>query len=71
MTITNQQIEKILAGSQTFSNLGFCMLVMHLRMKYAGNPSPVILVECAEEVRKFLNKTTVSMDADFATIQRL
>jgi predicted hydrocarbon binding protein len=69
--ITVQQTEKLLKGSQTFSYLSFSMLLMRMKMLYAGDSSNATLQRCAEEIGAFLEKFKSNMSADILTLQKL
>ena len=71
MKVTTQQTEKILKSSQSFSQLGFSMLVTRLKSSYTKNPSPVTVQDCTTQINAFLGKFNAIMGADYATIAKL
>ena len=71
MSLTTQKTEKLLQGSQTFSNLSFSMLLMRMKMLYIKDPSTSVLQNCASEIGGFLDKFKATMSADYALIEKL
>lgn len=71
MQVTQQQTEKVLKGSQSFSQLGFTMLITRLRKLYTQNPTAVTIQKCTAEINTFLNKFESIMDADYALIAKV
>lgn len=71
MNLTSTQAKKVLAGSQTFSQLGFSMLITRLKGVYAKDPSPAVLENCTSEMNAFLKKFEAIMAKDFAVIAKL
>ena len=71
MNITPTQAKKILAGSYTFSQLGFSMLLARLKSTYAKDPSEVMLQKCVSEINAFFQKYSAIMEKDFAIISKL
>ena len=71
MKITQSQAEKILNGDQTFSQLGFSMLITRLRKSYAKDSSSLNVRNCTENINMFLEKYQATMIADYALISKL
>ena len=71
MKVTLQQTEKLLKGSQSFSQLGFSMMLTRLRTTYAKNPSQATLQTGMSEINAFLDKFATIMGADYAIITKL
>ena len=71
MIVTPQQAEKLLCGNQSFSQLGFSMMVTRLKTLYAKNPSPSTLQTCVAEINIFLEKFKILMGADYEIITNL
>lgn len=71
MNITSQQTEKLLKGNQSFSQLGFSMLLTRLKIMYASNPSQATLLTCTNEINAFLVKFKAIMGNDYSLIQKL
>ena len=71
MKITSAQTEKLLKGSQTFSQFAFSMLMTRLKGLYSKNPTPATVSSCAEEINKFLAKFHSIMSVDYAIIKSL
>jgi len=71
MKVTNTQTEKMLKGNQSFSQLGFSMLITRLRTTYAKNPSPSTVQDCTTQVNAFLEKFQTIMGADYTIIAKL
>ncbi len=69
MRITLKQAQKLLTGNQTFSQLGFSMLLTRLKVLYAGDKTQ--LEKCAAEINTFLGKFASIMAADYAIISKL
>lgn len=70
MKITLQQTEKLLKGNQSFSQLGFSMLITRLKTSYAKTPSPTTVQDCMTQINAFLEKFQSIMDADYAAITK-
>ena len=68
MNITVHEVEKLLKGNQTFSQLGFSMLLEQMKIVYAKDPSSVNLQKCANEINAFLTKFSAIMAADYESI---
>ncbi|MCL1997321.1 MAG: hypothetical protein FWG65_00965 [Turicibacter sp.] len=68
MAITTEQTEKLLKSSDSFTQLGFSMLVSRLRQMYKIHGASVIKI-AEEEINAFLKKYAIIMDADFALIE--
>ena len=71
MRVTLSQTEKLLRGSQAFSQLGFSMMLTRMKTRYANDPSPNTLQACNTEINTFLNKFKAVMSADFTLITKL
>ncbi|MCL1884404.1 MAG: hypothetical protein FWF81_11735 [Defluviitaleaceae bacterium] len=71
MQVTSQQAERILKGNQSFSQLGFSMLITRLKRTYTQNPSNSTLLNCTAEINNFLNKFTSIMSADYALATKM
>lgn len=71
MTVTIQQTEKLLKGNQTFSLLGFSMLLMRLKNNYKKDPSPATVQTCMKEINTFIEKFKSIIAADYAIISKL
>ena len=71
MKVTVQQTEKLLRGNQSFSQLGFSMMLTRLKTQYSKEPSQATLQASAEEINRFLDKFASIMNADYATISKM
>ena len=71
MNITIEQAEKLLKGNQSFSQLGFSMMMTRLKTQYSKDPSQTTLQSCASEINKFLIKFESIMNADYAIIAKM
>ncbi len=71
MSLTIQQVEKLLLGSHKFEHLSFSLLLMRKKMLYATNTSPSVLQECAKEILGFLEKFKGTMSSDLAVLEKL
>jgi len=71
MQATEQQIKKMLTGSQKFKQLGFSMLMTRLRSNYSRSPSQAVLKSCMDEINVFLDKYGNTMKDDCAVIEKL
>ena len=71
MNVTLEQTEKLLKGSQTFSQLGFSMMLTRQRSLYAKNPSPSTVQTCTSEINVFLEKFNALMGQDYAIISKI
>ena len=71
MKITLQQTEKLLKGNQTFTQLGFSMMVTRLRTTYVKDPKPSTVQKSMNELNEFLNKFSAIMDTDYSTIIKI
>ncbi len=69
MKINSTQAQKLLTGNQTFSQLGFSMLLTRLKGQYAKDPSS--LSKYTAEINTFLSKFTAIMAADYAIIAKM
>jgi hypothetical protein len=71
MKINSTQVEKILKGNQSFSQLGFSMLITRLKASYAKDSSLNSLQNATIQVNGFLDKFKNIMAADYAVITKL
>lgn len=71
MTVTQLQAEKILMGNQSFSQLGFSMMITRLRTRYKKEPSQTVLQTCVSEINMFLDKFKSIMLSDYEIIKNL
>ena len=71
MNVTPEHAQKILVGGQTFTQLGFSMLITRLKGIYAKDSSPTSLQKCTGEINEFIKKYSVIMSADFTVISKL
>ena len=71
MNVTLEQTEKLLKGNQTFSQLGFSMMLTRHRTRYSKNPSQTTLQTCASDINAFLEKFKILMGQDYAIISKL
>ncbi len=69
MQVTQQQAKKLLTGSQTFSLLGFSMMITRLKTLYARDPSK--LESFTAEINKFMSSFSSVMRDDYAIISKL
>jgi len=67
--LSNEQVQKILAGNQTFSQLGFSMLMTRLRGVYSRDKSEDSLIKCAGEINSFVSKYGAIMEEDFKIME--
>ena len=71
MKISLQQTEKLLKGNQSFSQLGFSMLITRLKTAYAKTPSPDTVKDSMAQINAFLEKFQSIMANDYAAITKL
>lgn len=71
MNITPQQLEKILTGNYSFTQLGFSMLITRLKGIYSKDPTPYTLQSCTREANSFLVKYNTIMVNDCQVIANL
>ena len=71
MKVTVDQTEKLLRGSQPFSQLGFNMMLTRLRKQYSRDPSQSVVQNSMGEINQFLEKFVAIMGADYAIITKL
>ena len=71
MQISIQQAEKLLKGNQSFSQLGFSMMLTRLRSQYGKDPSQSTLQLSMGEINTFLDKFAMIMGADYSIISKL
>ncbi len=69
MKINSTQARRLLTCSQTFSQLGFSMLLTRLKGQYAKEPSN--LEKYTAEINAFLGKFAAIMAADYAIIAKM
>ena len=69
--ITSEQAQKLLKGNQTFSMLGFSMLLTRLKGNYLLRENEENLQACTDEINVFLGKFHRVMGNDYATIMKL
>lgn len=69
MKITLNQTQRLLTGNQTFSQLGFSMMLTRLKGQYAGDPSK--LEKYAAEINAFLARFASIMADDYAIIAKM
>ncbi len=69
MKITQVQAQRLLTGKQSFSQLGFSMLLTRLKGLYAKDPSKLNVM--TDEINAFLCKFASIMTADYAAIVKL
>lgn len=69
MKASQQQVEKLLQGNHTFSQLGFSMLLTRLKGLYAKDPSGI--GKYTSEINVFLEKFNSIMANDYAIISKL
>jgi len=71
VSVTLQQTEKLLQGNQSFSQLGFSMMLTRLKTLYFKDPSQSTLQKSTDEINTFLDKFTAIMSNDYATIANM
>jgi len=71
MPVTAAQAKKILDGNYTFSQLGFSMMITHMKGTYAKNPSKAMLLKCTDDINSFLSKYQAIMGNDIDFISKL
>ena len=71
MKVTIQQTEKLLMGKQSFSQLGFSLMLTRLRKLYDKDPSQSTLQSCMDEINAFLGKFQTIMGADYTDIKNI
>ena len=71
MKVTIQQTEKLLKGNQSFSQLGFSLMLTRLKTNYANNPTPSTVQTCMGEINGFLGKFASIMSADYAIVSKM
>ena len=71
MKVSIQQTEKLLKGNQSFSQLGFSLLLTRLRTMYAKEPSKAVLQSGTDEINIFLEKFGSIMNADYSVISKM
>ena len=71
MKLMPEQTEKLLTGSQMFTNIAFSMMVTRMKSLYEKNPSQTMLQTCTDEINAFINKFSLIMIEDCKTIERI
>ena len=71
MKISLYETSKLLKGEQTYSQLGFSMLLARLRTQYAQDDSEENLMKCADEINAFISKFVRIMATDLENIVKL
>jgi hypothetical protein len=71
MNVTPAQMQKVLTGNYTFTQLGFSMLITRMKTAYLKDPTPETLRKCTDETNAFIQKYARIMGADYAIISRL
>ena len=71
MKVTLQQTEKLLKGNQSFSQLGFSMMLTRLKTAYKSDPSQSVVQKSMNEINMFLGKFTLIMADDYAIIAKM
>lgn len=71
MEITLTQMERILTTSNTFSQLGFNMLVTRLSGMYKKDSNQQVLKQCTSEANEFLKRYQTIMQKDYEKIMSL
>ena len=71
MNVTPEQVQLILTGNQSFTQLGFSMMVTRLKSTYSRDKSQDNLKKCTDEINLFLQKFASIMTVDFATMSQL
>ena len=71
MTVTIEQTEKLLKGSQKFKIFPFSMMLTHLKETYANDSSQPVLERCTEDINAFLVKYHSIMTEDYAIIEKI
>jgi hypothetical protein len=68
MEVTKAQAKNLLTSRQTFTQLGFNLLITRLSGIYGKNPSDQTLEQCTNEMNMFLQKYSAIMKNDFEAI---
>ena len=68
MNVTAEQTQKVLTGSQRFTQLGLSMLITRLKSIYSKDPSQATLDICTDELNVFLRKYSSILTADYSAI---
>ena len=71
MKISIYETIKLLKGNQTFTQLGFSMLLARLRNQYTQDSSEACLRRCSDEINAFLSKFVKVMAKDLESIFKL
>ena len=71
MQVNIQQTQKLVNGNQSFTQLGFNMMLTRLRSMYRKDPSTDTLQLCMNEVNVFMDKFAVIMGSDYELITKL
>ena len=68
MNISTQEAEKLLKGRQTFSQVGFSMLLERMKKLYSQEPTEAMLQRVTDEINAFLSKFKAIMTTDYEHI---
>jgi len=71
MALTTLQVEKLLKGNNTFSQLGFSMLVTRFKKEYATNPTLPTIQKAMGEINAFIGKYQNIITNDLAIVAKL
>lgn len=71
MNITAEQLELVLNGDYSFSQLGFSMLVTRVKGMYYEDPTPSTLESCTREINAFLGRYSNVMQSDCAILSKI
>lgn len=71
MSLTNEQVIKLLTEKYSFSHLGFSMLLMRLRASYIKDKSEAALILYTKEIDIFIQKFGYMMVSDLEIIKQL
>ena len=71
MNVNLQQTEKLLKSTQSFSQLGFSLMLTRLRTSYVKNPTPAAVQSGMKEINEFLGKFSTIMTNDYAVISKM
>ncbi len=71
MTVSEEQVEKILTTNISLSQMGFSLMVTRLKNIYKNNPTVENLKLCTNEINALLSKYQSVLRKDFETISKL
>lgn len=71
MKVTIEQTEKLLSGNQSFTQMGFSMMLTRLRSLYKKDSSKVQLMSYMSEINMFLKKFEMIMGTDYDIISKI